>query len=241
MSQARSPWILTLLFFAAASTVAAQEAPSGPISRFFQRDQQPAVHHHHHVHTHAQPSAVALADAPAYDYTYAQVQPAEARYVQVQPTEAEFVAPPAEMVVQQVAYEPAPVQYVEQPVEYAAPTPAPTAAPTQPYAYQTGGDPYGFTNVLNRLRAAAGLHPLAYDPSLSSWAQQNNAEQCRRGLGHHVNPFGTQNCAYNYSDANSAATGWMNSPGHRDNMLSPTATSFGIAFGPGPYWTMNAR
>lgn len=231
MSNARSPWILMLLVSALAPTAAAQDASTGPISRFLNRNRQPAAHqHHHHVHTYAQPAAAAPAPAvaPAYDYTYAEVQPAEVQYVQVQPADvqAEAVAPAAEMV----GYEPAPVQYAE-----------PTPAPTQPYAYQTGGDPYGFTNVLNRIRASAGLHPLAYDPSLSSWAHQNNAEQCRRGLGHHINPFGTQNCAYNYSDADSAATGWMNSPGHRENMLSPTATSFGIAFGPGPYWTMNAR
>ena len=34
--------------------------------------------------------------------------------------------------------------------------------------------------------------------------------------------------------------GWMNSPGHRQNMLQPDMSRFGIAFGPGPYWTMNA-
>lgn len=221
MSRLRSPWILMLLFCASTSTVAAQEAASGPISRFFRRDQQPAAHHHHH-HVHAQPATVAVAAEPAYEYTYAQVQWAE---VEAEPVAqaAEAVDQTAEAVDQQV------VVYQE----------APEAAPA--HEYHAGGDPYGFTNVLNRIRAAAGLHPLAYDPSLSSWAQQNNAEQCRRGLGHHVNPTGTQNCAYNYSDANSAAAGWMNSPGHRENMLSPSATTFGIAFGPGPYWTMNAR
>lgn len=232
MSNARSPWILMLLASAFAPTAAAQDASTGPISRFLSRNRQPAVHQHHH-HVHAQPAA------PSYDYTYAQVQPA------VVEAEAEAVAQPAEAVGQEaVAVEPAPA------VVEAAPAQAQVQpAAEQPlvyeqapaYDYQHAGDPYGFTNVLNRIRAAAGLHPLAYDPGLSSWAQQNNAEQCRRGLGHHVNPTGTQNCAYNYSDADSAAAGWMNSPGHRQNMLSPTATSFGIAFGPGPYWTLNAR
>ncbi len=123
------------------------------------------------------------------------------------------------------------------------------AAPTYEYAYaqpteagrQAGGDPYGFARVLNRIRAAAGLRPLAYDPSLSSWARRNNVMQSIRGIGHYVNPGAAQNSAYNYGDAESVAAGWMNSPGHRENMLSPTATSFGVAFGPGPYWTMNTR
>jgi hypothetical protein len=101
-------------------------------------------------------------------------------------------------------------------------------------------DPYGFTAVLNRVRARMGLAPAAYDPSLSSWAAQNNAAQSSRGLGHHINPGGYQNCGWNYGNAESVAAAWMNSPGHRANMLQPGMTRFGIAFGPGPYWTMNA-
>lgn len=228
MSQARTPWILTLLFSAAASTASAQDDSSGPISRFLNRNRQAAVHqHHHHVHTYAQPAA------PAVEYSYAELQPAA--------VEAEAVAPAAEAVAQDVPVEPAPaVEAMQAAVEPAPATIEPAPAHEQGYEYASY-DPYGFTHVLNRIRASAGLHPLSYDASLSSWAQQNNAEQCRLGLGHHVNPTGTQNCAYNYGDAGSAAQGWMNSPGHRENMLSPTATSFGIAFGPGPYWTLNAR
>lgn len=103
------------------------------------------------------------------------------------------------------------------------------------------GDPYGFAAILNRYRALAGLPPVAYDPDLSSWASQNNAAQSRRGLGHHINPNCFQNCGWNYADVWSVARGWMNSPGHRQNMLAPSITRFGIAYGPGPYWTMNAR
>jgi uncharacterized protein YkwD len=105
----------------------------------------------------------------------------------------------------------------------------------------SSSDPYGFASILNRLRAAAGLHPVAYDSELSSWASQNNSVQCHRGIGHHVNPCCVQNCAWNYADANAVAQGWMNSPGHRRNLLSPSISQFGIAFGPGPYWTLNAR
>ncbi|QEH38686.1 Cysteine-rich secretory protein family protein [Aquisphaera giovannonii] len=120
---------------------------------------------------------------------------------------------------------------------------APAAVAQQPAAACdcSGSDPYGFASVLNRLRAAAGLHPLAYDADLSSWASQNNAAQCRRGIGHHVNPGCFQNCGWNHSSAEDVARGWMNSPGHRENLLSPSVSRFGIAYGPGPYWTLNAR
>lgn len=124
-------------------------------------------------------------------------------------------------------------------VPIAEPEPAAEAAPAPAVVYQA--DPYGFAGILNRLRAAVGLHPLVYDANLSAWASQNNAEQSRRGLGHHILPNCLQNSCWNVHDALSAAMMWMNSPAHRQNMLSPSATRFGIAYGPGPYWTLNAQ
>jgi hypothetical protein len=102
-------------------------------------------------------------------------------------------------------------------------------------------DPYGFAEVLNSIRAAHGLTPVAYDPNLSAWAAQNNQQQCSLGIGHHVVPNCYQNAGWNFDNASSVAAGWMNSPGHRANMLLPGMRSFGIAYGPGPYWTLNAR
>jgi hypothetical protein len=102
-------------------------------------------------------------------------------------------------------------------------------------------DPYGFAAILNQYRAAAGLPPLAYDHDLSAWASQNNAAQAERGLGHHISANFYQNCAWNTPDATSTAEEWMNSRGHRANMLSADVSRFGIAYGPGPYWTMNLR
>jgi uncharacterized protein YkwD len=129
----------------------------------------------------------------------------------------------------------APASYMAAPIAHAA-------APTAPSCECVGSsDPYGFAAILNRIRSAAGLHPVVYDSDLSSWASQNNAVQCRRGIGHHVNPCCVQNCGWNYADASAVAQGWMASPGHRQNMLSPSISRFGIAFGPGPYWTLNAR
>lgn len=138
----------------------------------------------------------------------------------------------------------APVRYdaarVVDPDAYRAST-APRYAYPQGYAYAApAGDPYGFAQMLNAYRAMAGLPPVAYDASLSAWASRNNVAQSRRGLGHHINPNCFQNCGWNYSDAGGVARGWMDSPGHRANMLSPSITRFGIAYGPGPYWTMNA-
>lgn len=137
---------------------------------------------------------------------------------------------PPEEPAQEPESEPVPVPQPE-----SEPEPAPAPAPAQ------AADPYGFAAYLNAYRAAAGLAPLAYDNDLSAWAAQNNVQQAGRGLGHHVNPNCFQNCAWNTPDAASTAGEWLNSPGHRANMLNPSVTCYGIAYGPGPYWTLNAR
>lgn len=103
------------------------------------------------------------------------------------------------------------------------------------------GDPYGFIAILNNLRAQHGLRGVGYDSNLSAWASQNNAAQCSRGLGHHVNPGCFQNSFWNTTSAWQTAIGWMNSPGHREAMLQPNVSVAGIAYGPGPYWTLNLR
>lgn len=100
-------------------------------------------------------------------------------------------------------------------------------------------DGYGFGALINRFRASAGLRPLAYDPSLTNWAAQNNSAQCSRGLGHHVNPGFRQNAVWNYADAASVFNGWLNSPGHRAAMLANVST-YGIHH-MSTYWTANFR
>lgn len=116
--------------------------------------------------------------------------------------------------------------------------PTETREPEQ--TVQAIGDPYGFVSILNGIRAQNGLPPVAYDENLSAWAAQNNASQSQFGLGHFVNPGSYQNSGWNYPDAASVAAGWMASPGHRMAMLA-LVSRVGIAYGPGPYWTMNAQ
>ncbi len=143
---------------------------------------------------------------------------------------------------------PVPPRLAHRSVVAERPTVLPGAVNEQPAAeadseavYVIPADPYGFTQILNAYRASAGLPPVYYDETLSAWASQNNAAQCRRGIGHHVNPGYFQNCGWNYASAWEVANGWLHSPGHRDNMLRPGISRFGIAYGPGPYWTLNAR
>ncbi|QDV33573.1 CAP domain-containing protein [Tautonia plasticadhaerens] len=121
------------------------------------------------------------------------------------------------------------------------PSPASPDPESEPEPELPPADPYGFAAILNSYRASAGLPPVAYDPNLSAWASQNNAAQCSQGLGHHILSNFFQNCGYNQSTVLDIARSWMTSPAHAQNMLTPSATRFGIAHGPGPYWTMNLR
>jgi uncharacterized protein YkwD len=110
-----------------------------------------------------------------------------------------------------------------------------TQAPAQATYY---GDPYGFTNWLNGVRAQYGLGAVGYDPNLAAWAASNNAQQQYRGMGHHVmGPARRQNSAMgNYANIGAM---WLASPAHRAALLDPTIRFIGIA-GLGAYWTFNA-
>lgn len=126
-----------------------------------------------------------------------------------------------------------PTTYVTQPAAQPAATATPSVVAAAP-----AGDPYGFVNWLNATRAQYGLRAVGYDPNLSAWAAQNNAQQNARGLGHFVmGPARRQNSAMgNYA---SIGAMWMGSPAHRAALLDPTISFVGIA-GAGAYWTFNA-
>ncbi len=103
----------------------------------------------------------------------------------------------------------------------------------------SSGDPYGFLNWLNGVRAQYGLAAVGYDPNLASWAASNNAQQAARGLGHYVmGPARRQNAAV--GDAGSIGSMWMSDAAHRAALLDPTITRIGLA-GNGSYWTYNAN
>jgi len=136
--------------------------------------------------------------------------------------------------------------YAQQAATYAQPAataytyaqPA-TTTYAQPAAAATAGDPYGFTNWLNSVRASYGLPAVGYDPNLSSWAAANNNQQQAYGMGHHVmGPARRQNSAMGAYASIGAM--WMASPAHRAALLDPTIRAIGIA-GLGAYWTFNAN
>ena len=95
------------------------------------------------------------------------------------------------------------------------------------------------TDAINAERSRYGLHSLAYDSSLASWAAENNRHQRSRGLGHFVFIGGRQNAAWNCLTVPSVVSAWMHSPGHRAAILAVDVTVCGGSFD-GIYYTWNA-
>ncbi|GCB53017.1 hypothetical protein SNL152K_10374 [Streptomyces sp. NL15-2K] len=113
-------------------------------------------------------------------------------------------------------------------------------------------------DLTNRERARAGLRPLAVDPLLTVAAQAHSADMVARAFYSHTSPEGSQpwdraaaagcgrrsigeNIACGQRSPAEVVEGWMNSPGHRANILKPDFTHIGIGFEgggrAGTYWT----
>lgn len=113
--------------------------------------------------------------------------------------------------------------------------------------------------LVNGERAQEGLAPLTPDSRLHLAAQSHSEYQASTGVMTHYGAGGSnagqriaaagfpwrsyaENVAYGYTTAQAVVTAWMNSPGHRVNMLSAnTHVGVGLAYSSGgtPYWTLD--
>ncbi|MFI0819445.1 CAP domain-containing protein [Streptomyces sp. NPDC021098] len=112
--------------------------------------------------------------------------------------------------------------------------------------------------LTNAERAAARLAPLAPDPRLTAAAQAHSDDMVVRDFYDHTSPEGRQpwdrataagathrgigeNIACGQRGPAEVVQGWMNSPGHRANILKPDFTHIGVGYATGSragtYWT----
>ncbi|MFF2010784.1 CAP domain-containing protein [Streptomyces sp. NPDC058195] len=110
--------------------------------------------------------------------------------------------------------------------------------------------------LVNQERAKAGCSPLTASSALTSLAQDYSQDMAARGFFDHTDPDGrspwdraskagvkglaAENIARGQADAQAVMTAWMNSPGHRANILNCDYKTFGLGvhFGSGgPWWT----
>jgi len=115
--------------------------------------------------------------------------------------------------------------------------------------------------ILNRKRLELGLAPLNSHGDLDAAARRHSADMAAQQFISHTGSDGSspwdrmrdagyqmrsgrENVAVGYPTAQAVFEGWMNSPGHRDNMLAPNVCDIGMGYVHdaaskfGHYWTM---
>ena len=153
------------------------------------------------------------------------------------------------------------------PTPESSPTTAPpttTSPPQAPAPPQPGSQVEAYeqrvVELVNAERAAAGCAPLTVDERLVAAARAHSADMAQRGYFHHTTPDGVEfderikqagftfssaaeNIAYGYRDPESVMRGWMNSEGHRRNILNCRLTHIGVGLAYDannrPYWTQD--
>jgi len=120
-------------------------------------------------------------------------------------------------------------------------------------------DPVKMLCLVNEQRGRNGLQPLGLSKQLGDSAQEHSDDQAHMGSMTHDGSDGSspgdrveragynwrsvaENVAYGYGDEDECMKEWMNSPGHRENILGPDYTHFGSAVGYAgstPYYTQD--
>jgi uncharacterized protein YkwD len=119
--------------------------------------------------------------------------------------------------------------------------------PRQPVASSTDRYADAIVAAMNRERIARGLGELRLNSRLSLAAEDRVEDMLAKRYFAHVSPDGVdpftwvvrrgyryslvgENLALGYRGSQSVVTGWMNSPGHRANILKRGFDEVGIAF-----------
>ena len=109
--------------------------------------------------------------------------------------------------------------------------------------------------LVNEIRVENGLNPLTYDWELSRVARYKSQDMKDNRYFSHTSPvYGTpfqmmksfgityrsagENIARGYATPQAVVNGWMNSSGHRANILNKSFTRIGVGYvADGHYWT----
>ncbi|MDW0109573.1 CAP domain-containing protein [Sporosarcina aquimarina] len=179
------------------------------------------------------------------------------------PTPEEKPAKPIEKPTPPATQTPAPTPQPEQkpdvtPVPTPPAKPAPQEKPDQPAdqgQVSASEIEQAVFTLTNAERQKAGLNPLKMDAKLMQSARQKSADMASKNYFSHTSPtYGSpfdqmkangityraaaENIAMGQRSAEEVVKGWMNSPGHRENILTPGFTHIGIGYDAnGKYWT----
>ncbi|MFD7862409.1 sigma-70 family RNA polymerase sigma factor [Streptomyces sp. NPDC059783] len=144
-----------------------------------------------------------------------------------------------------------------------AATPTRTSAPRTSSAPAPRPTPAGaaaqVVALVNKERAAAGCGPVTENAQLTTAAQRHSDDMAARGFFEHTNPDGAdpgdritaagyrwstygENIAAGQQTPEAVMNAWMNSPGHRANILNCSFKELGVGIhrgSGGPWWTQD--
>ncbi|MGW7334195.1 CAP domain-containing protein [Streptomyces sp. NPDC054840] len=141
------------------------------------------------------------------------------------------------------------------PVATKKPTTAPQ--PSKPAAPPASGDVARVLALVNQERASAGCQAVSLNAKLTKAAQDHSADMASHSNMSHTGSDGSdpgtritragytwstygENVAYGYNTPEKVMEGWMNSQGHRENILNCSFKEIGIGLAqPGSYWTQD--
>ena len=134
----------------------------------------------------------------------------------------------------------------------ASPVPQPTAAPTSKPTVQPTSAPSSEREMekevlalVNSVRAENGLNALSWAEDVANVARAHSSDMINRSFFSHTNPDGlspfdrlrnsgiscgtaAENIAYGQRSASEVMNSWMNSSGHRANILNKNVTEIGV-------------
>lgn len=132
-----------------------------------------------------------------------------------------------------------------------------TTTPTTSTGDTDSGPTARVLSLVNAERSKAGCSPVTVDSKLTKAAQDHSQDMADHQNMSHTGSDGSsmsdrlarvgyrfstagENVAAGYGTADSVMEGWMNSPGHKANILNCAFKEIGIGLaGPGNYWTQN--
>ncbi|AXE78807.1 CAP domain-containing protein [Streptomyces atratus] len=137
-----------------------------------------------------------------------------------------------------------------------APKPAASTSTPEPAAPASGAAARILT-LVNSERSKAGCSPLTANAKLTKAAQDHSADMASHRNMSHTGSDGSapgdritrtgyrwsaygENVAYGYTTPESVMAGWMDSPGHKRNILDCSFKEIGVGLAqPGSYWTQD--
>ncbi|MFE0089226.1 sigma-70 family RNA polymerase sigma factor [Streptomyces sp. NPDC058991] len=137
------------------------------------------------------------------------------------------------------------------------PEPTPTPKAPDPEPPLPSGDVEQVVALVNAERAEAGCGPVRSNDKLETAARRHSEDMAARGYFDHTSPDGTdpgdritaagyrwstygENIARGQQSPSSVMDSWMNSPGHRANILNCSFKELGVGIhdaSGGPWWT----